>query len=524
MPQLKRTSFKPHSTRNTPARQFAHKTGLALLLCAPCLASAQNSAIGNASRNADPLKFFVGGEVTFSDNVGLRSSNKQSGSIWRVTPGLSWDHQSGNLKSHVGLGWSLSTSSPSNGSDTSQLTLDSSLQATFLQRDLLVDVTGRIANQSTSPFGTQTPAGSSGMGASEVQTRYVSVSPSYRQHIGGWDYVLRYDLSHSDASNNALASSVSQGVSASINNGRNSSFLVTSLSGSTRRYEASGLPGYTTGNAQLREDWRVNNTLNLFVSGGREYNGYLGQNQGNSIYDTGFGWRPGPRTSVDASFGHRFYGTNHSVSLNHHTRRTYWQFSSSKSASHMQDRFGLQQNISTTDFLNQFTNPADRAAMQALLMSLNGGVLPVSLTLFSNVLADSQVLSEQQNLSTTWLGVNNTVTLSAFRATTSAINNSIINGVGFSSQGSKILQRGYTAVWSHKLNASSNAALTYTQVQSHAVATGQDSKGATISLNYSRRLSPRTSVGSSIRHFKSTTTGSSAVTENAVSANIRTEF
>jgi len=524
MPQLKHTASKPDSTFKTPARQFAQKTGLALLLCAPGFAAAQNSAIASASRSADPLKFFVAGDVTLSDNVGLRSSNKQSGSIWRVTPGLSWDHQSGNLKSHLGLAWSLSTSNPSNGSDTSQLTLDSSLQAAFLQRDLLVDVTGRIANQSTSLFGTQTPAGSSGTGASEVQTRFFSVSPSYRQHIGGWDYLLRYDLSHSDASNNALASSLSQGVSASINNGRSSSFLVTTLSGSTRRYDATGLPSYTTSNAQLREDWRVNNQLNLFISGGREYSGYLGQNQSNSTYDAGFGWQPGPRTSVSASAGHRFYGTNHSVALNHHTRRTYWQLSSSKSASHMQDSFGLQQNMSTTDFLNQFTNPADRAVMQALLMSLNGGVLPANVSLLSNVLSDSQVVSERQSLSSTWLGVNNTVSLSMFRSTTTAISNTIINGVGFSSLGNKILQRGYSAVWSHKLNARSNASLSYTQVQNRAVSTGQDSKAATISLNYSRQLSPKTSVGTSIRHFKSTTTGSGAVTENAVTANIRTEF
>src|SRR5688572_28262752 len=61
------------------------------------------------------------------------------------------------------------------------------------------------------------------------------------------------------------------------------------------------------------------------VSAGEEENNYiLQQTQRETIYGAGVAWKPGPRTSAEFEYEHRFFGPSRLARVNHRTRLTAW--------------------------------------------------------------------------------------------------------------------------------------------------------------------------------------------------------
>jgi hypothetical protein len=346
-----------------------------------------------------------------------------------------------------------------------------------------------------------------------VQTRYFSVSPAYQNRLGaGWDYQMRYRLANSDADNNELANTTTHTVNASIGNAGSSNKVFTVLSANGNEYHREGLPEYRTGQAQLLLGWRPNLDLNIFISGGSEYSGYLADDRTHPIYDAGFTWRPGKRTTLDVSAGHRFYGETYNVSLKHSTRMTDWQISHTKSATTTQDSF-------------------------AALVQQTGTYLgiPAIFRGHGTVLSNTYILQEITQLLLTLRGARNTVGLSAYRSKSSNLTNvtisssastipGVVIGNDFATFGSEIRQDGGAIDWEHRLDKRSSLRASYAHTHSHAVFTNADSTADTLSLGYQYQIGAKTSSSLLLRHFERKNTGGGKVTENALVASLRTEF
>src|SRR5690606_15417631 len=67
--------------------------------------------------------------------------------------------------------------------------------------------------------------------------------------------------------------------------------------------------------------------LMVGVNAGRESNDLLSlDKRSSSTWGVQANWMPSPRTSLAASYEHRFFGESHSVVFSHRTPRTVWSF------------------------------------------------------------------------------------------------------------------------------------------------------------------------------------------------------
>ncbi|MBB5018878.1 uncharacterized protein (PEP-CTERM system associated) [Chitinivorax tropicus] len=97
----------------------------------------------------------------------------------------------------------------------------------------------------------------------------------------------------------------------------------------------------------------------------------------NKYWNVGAIWLPTVRTSLDANFGRRFFGSTSAISFNHRTRATTWRLSYVKDLTTTNQDFLIPQAINTRAFLDnqfksRFPNDTERAARVDAFMRQNG--------------------------------------------------------------------------------------------------------------------------------------------------------
>ncbi|OZA14306.1 MAG: hypothetical protein B7X94_01170, partial [Hydrogenophilales bacterium 17-62-8] len=78
----------------------------------------------------------------------------------------------------------------------------------------------------------------------------------------------------------------------------------------------------------------------VFGTVGQDWNDYLSTSgTDGSSWSAGLGWSPTRRTSVEASFGERYFGNTYSLSASHRTRISQWTASYSENVSDITQQF-----------------------------------------------------------------------------------------------------------------------------------------------------------------------------------------
>lgn len=219
-----------------------------------------------------------------------------------------------------------------------------------------------------------------------------------------------------------------------------------------------------------------------------------------AIYSAGFSWAPGERTSIDASAGQRYFGSNYSLNAKHRTRRTTWNINYSE-------------DITTTQaqFLANTGAP--------------GQPLPGPVNLLSNQV----FLQKRLQTSATLNGKRNTLNFTLFdalrNAQTAQAQNLALFGAANQALGNNSKQLGGNASWSSKISphTTSNLALGYTVTNLPAV--GVTSYDRNLRLGITTQL--QTKLSSLIewrynRHNDSQIIGN--YQENALSASLFMQF
>lgn len=520
-------------TIKTQLRQFlstillstAKQTWLAwLFLLFPYLSVAQPAAQENLAPTTQPhhkFKLSVDSDVTFSDNINLSSTDKKSGNTLRIEPTLFWHQKSSRVQADVDLGIAAFTGSEPSSNST-QVRLNADLHTNFLQNTLLFDVSSRVSEQSRSAFSPVLPYTQADTTDSLTQTRYISAGVGYQNRfLYDWNYNASYKTSYSEDSKNITANTRTQTVSALVGNRNSARKLYTELRASGNHTEPENLNSYETGLTQIEFGWRPFYGLNTFVSTGKEYNGYLVENRSSTTYDAGFNWQPSRRSNLNASVGHRYYGSTHNINLNYRTPLTQWQLSSTKSAIHTENQFALPVGISTEELLQQSENPQ----LLASQIYNRFGRIPATLILPINVLSDTYTLDQTTQLNVSLLGTRNVTTFTAFRK-----ESSIINGISSGSQslgafGTRIIQIGYSLNWNHQLNTRNSLGTSYAWLHNRALTTEADMITRTLGLNYRYLFNKTTSTSLALRHYLSNDAIThNKITENAIIATLHTEF
>lgn len=255
---------------------------------------------------------------------------------------------------------------------------------------------------------------------------------------------------------------------------------------------------------------------------GHERNDFgAGRTQSNSITGAGFDWNPSPRTSLSGYVEDRFFGNGYDLSLSHRWSRSSLQLGWSKDVSSSLQRFE-----------SVFANPlfVDEFEDERLVALIPDPVLRQQfLSLFpqfgpEGFVSNAYFVDERIRLAYRISGVRNTLSVGysqSSRSRASASSGLLIDD--FFRDSERVKTRSTTLSLSHRLtpHSSLNGSVAHS-VAERSGGLSDRTRRLTTSLGYSTRLGHRTVGGLTYRHQKSS--GARDFTENVISANMNMRF
>ncbi len=467
---------------------------------------------------------------TLTDNVRLSSSDRRADLITRLTVGAQLTSTAGRLRGFADYSLTGVFYASGSSSTTLQNTLSAVLTAELLEKRAFVDFNANVSQQSLSVFGTQSsdPALAN---ANRTEVRTYRISPFLRGAIADLaSYELRLTRTGSHTSASSIAG-VTTTTASVLLNGSGGRLLNWSADALRQRVDnASGV---------YRESDRINGVLlynpvpelRISLIGGREANNYLTVDKTSSpTYGLRLNWIPGPRTNVVAERQHRFFGNSHVLSLSHRMAR------SSVLASDVRDVVisGTQGDggVRTTlfDLYNlQFIRIEPDAILRRALVNnfLRANGLDPNTLLPFNVLTSAISVQRLQQLSMSWFGQRDTLTLLASRTATDRISDLVTSNAGALSNYSSIRQQSVAATLVHRLTPQSNLTGTLLQQRnvgdSNLAAAVQSTRLRSATLSVSTRINLLTAASLSMRHQRFESTADS-YRESALTANLNLQF
>jgi len=142
--------------------------------------------------------------------------------------------------------------------------------------------------------------------------------------------------------------------------------------------------------------------------------------QAGVIYGAGLRWRPSERTSLDASWEHRFFGSSYHVVASHRTPLTVWSVRASRDITTYPQQLaefpvGVDiPNLLNALFQSKFPDPIQRQAAVDQVIRDRG--LPVTLTTPIAVFSEQVTLLESQAANVGLIGARNSVFFTVYRS------------------------------------------------------------------------------------------------------------
>jgi len=320
--------------------------------CLPCVVVAAVLATP-APLAAGEWRFSSGALLreTYSDNVNLAPEGEEEGElVTDVNPGFSLRGQGARLSAN--LDYNLQAIFPAGDSVSRSLNhqLQADSSAELLERIVFVDVRSTVSQVNQTNTGRDSRSNITGAGDSTDAITY-SVSPYVVHRFGSYaDSLVRYTfdgvINEGDAED-----STSTGVSANLTSGRRFSRMPWSVDASRRTIDnersqdtdfqrVAGTLSYV-----FNRQWRVTG------SAGREFNDFASSQdeQDGPFWRVSTTWTPSVRTTVEAGYADRFFGSNVFFDVEHRSRRTVWHASFAEDTSTTRDVQLQRQLIPLTD-------------------------------------------------------------------------------------------------------------------------------------------------------------------------------
>ena len=218
----------------------------------------------------------------------------------------------------------------------------------------------------------------------------------------------------------------------------------------------------------------------------------------------------------------RFFGNSWNVNFSHRMRR--WLVSYSDVNDENEVTTGAGSPLSTYDlFFNQFASIEPDPALREVLVRnfLQSAGLEPNQQSTAGFVTSAVTVTRNQNLSLAWRGQRNNVVLSAF-ATSSRRVDEISDAQDDLSQVARVDQQGVNLSLSHRLTQSSAIVMfgSYQRTPDQEGLLGNDL--TELSLTWSDRIGPRSSVSLTGRHSRAT--GANPYDENSLLATFNYRF
>lgn len=458
---------------------------------------------GQAAARGWSIRPRISSTMTATDNGQVGGGTKgESDLITELAPGIRIEARTARLRAYVD--YSLRGQHYLNDSHSrTQNALNAFGTFEAVDDWLFIDVSGIIAQQSISAFGTQ--SNDSLRNSNSTETATYRLSPYIRGKLGSAvDYQLRYNASttRADASN---ASDVDLGQWVGRLGG-STPFQNLKWSIDANRQTTEYSNGRKTDADLLRAmtSYAITPQFRVSLSGGWERNNYASLDQeSRSTHGYGFDWNPTPRTQISAFKESRFFGDGHRFSFSHRFPMSSIRYTDSKDVSVLPNQFatagmGSIYDLYFEQFSTQIQDPVLRAAfVNALLAS--SGINP-NQQVVSSFLSSRATLQRQQQLAYVLYGARNSLTLQLNRSESSSL---LAAGViDDFSQSSSVRQRGLSLNFSHRLSPLSNLNATVSRQQSTGQGSGSSLKTTTsiYMLSASTKLGAKTTGSLSLRH------------------------
>jgi uncharacterized protein (PEP-CTERM system associated) len=443
-------------------------------------------------------------DETVTNNVNLDPNSSRRGDfVTTITPGLRFSE----LGAHTSLTGSISLPVllyARTGSDNNDIVPQVNVlgNAELLPRLFYLEGSAYVSQQYLTPFGAR-PSSLTTRTDNQYTSQVYRLTPYIKGEASG---DLNYELRD--------INTWTKGDATSVNNTFSNEVLGT-LRRDPRPFgwgadydrvdtKFGGQQSFVTELGRLRGSYLADQQLELTASIGYEHNDFLIVNHDNSIYGVGMRWRPTERTTLDASWEHRFFGASYNVVFNHRTALSTWNAYASRNITSYPQQFGaLGSGVDVAAALNQIfaariTDPAQRQTIVNQFINDRG--LPSVLSGPINVFTEQITLQESMGGAVTLSGARNTASFSAYRQ-----RNEPITGAGTSLPDpfnvlDNNTQYGGNAVWSTALTP--RVALTTSIEALRTVANAQPgtTKQLTIRTMLTTPLSDLTSFYAGLRY------------------------
>lgn len=465
---------------------------------------------------------------TATDNVDLSRSNKQADLVTDATLGFHINGSGGRTK--LDLDYQLHNLFYAQHSSRNQAQnyLNASGTVEAIDNWFFIDASGTITQQNVSPFlGVTSSTVNANTDSNTRETSTFSLSPNIRGTLGGVaDYALRYSLETTKTQANSAYNSDSRVLELNLDGITDQATLGWSIDASSRNSKSGNNRSYRADNLRGTLTYPLTYQFRASLIAGREANDYLSQEkQSHPIKGVGFDWSPGARTQLSASTENRYFGNSHKIDFTHRTAGTAWTYSESKDATERPNQrstlgVGTNYDLLFNLYASAIPDPVARAAYVNALLLSNG--LSPNAQLQGGFLTSGVAIQTARELSFAITGVRNTVTFAASQSKTSNLssvgNSGLLIGEDLTVF-QDVRQRGISINWSHKLTPFSTLVAMVSRLQSKGSGTSSVSTTQTkFNLNYLVQLSPQTSVSLGLRRDISN------YTENAVTATLSHQF
>lgn len=504
---------KKPANRLPAFRSTAVLMGVALTVPLVCAQNTAQSTAQNTEKDTEPKQSIsvsprITVTETWTDNVHL-STVSEAELITEVRPGIRVDVNKARLKGFLdyalsGFAYARSTSANRN---TNALSSNFKLEA--IDNTLFLEASGSIAEQAASAFGKQS-IDATAINPNRTEVSTYRIAPSLKGHIGigtGATYSAQYSRSLTSTGAIGASNNTTNELTLHVKGDVGTQRLGWTMD--FARKDAGFSAGRSTENSRalLGLVYAITPLLEVTAGAGHETQNYTSTyKETNPVSGVGLSWHPREATKLTAILLRHAYGDTHTLSFDHRTARTAWQYSNSKETTQTPNLQGATGANSAYDlYYAQFaaTEPDPVARAQLVNSYLQTyGMAPGS-SVNAGFVSASLAIQRRQQLSFALLGKRDTITFIATQSDSTRLD-TLTRSMDDFTTSPTVRQEGWSGNFAHRLTPDYSFGLLVSQITSRGNLSSQSTDLRNVNVSLTGKIGKKSTVTMGMRKVDST--------------------
>lgn len=495
--------------------------------------TAQNTEKGTEPRQSISVSPRVVVTETWTDNVRLSTAGEAE-RITEVRPGIRVDVNKARLKGFFDYALSGFAYARSTTANRSANALSSNLKLEAIDNTLFLEVSGSIAEQAASAFGSQS-VDASAINPNRTEVSTYRIAPSLKGHIGigtGATYSAQYSRSITSTGSIGASNSATNELTLHVKGDVGTQRLGWTMDFASK--DAGFSAGRSTENSRalLGLVYAITPLLDVTAGAGYEAQNYTSTYQEtNPVSGMGLSWHPREATKLTAILLRHSYGNTHTLSFDHRTARTAWQYSNSSATTQTPNLQGdtgatgaAGANSAYDVYYAQFaaTEPDPVARAQLVNSYLQTyGIAPGS-SVNAGFVSASLAIQRRQQLSFALLGKRDTITVIATQSDSTRLDTLTKSTDDFATS-STVRQQGWSGNFAHRLTPDVSFGVLVSQITSGGNPGSQSTDLRNVNLSLTSKIGKKSTATIGVRKVDSTSSDK-PYSESAVTVSINLQL